>query len=86
MGNLLLEFFDKGVGFCWRAYRNLGTGYTCTNSVMGSFVDAARTTTLLIGFDERGITYLAATNAKWLPYLANEGIRFMHYFANRVKR
>ena len=36
-----VEFFDKGVGFSWRAYRNLGIGYTCTDSVMGPFVDTA---------------------------------------------
>ena len=40
---------------------------------MGSFVDAVGTTTPLVGFDETGITYLAAINAGWLPYLANEG-------------
>ena len=42
---LAVEFFDKGVRFSWRAYRNLGTGYTCTDSVMGPFVDIAGTTT-----------------------------------------
>ena len=81
-----IEFFDKGVGFSWRAYMNLGTGYTCVDSVMGPFVDTTGTTTLLTGFEERGITYLAATNAGWLPYLANEGLRFVHYPANRVRR
>ena len=55
-----MEFFDKEVDFCLRAYRNLSLGYTCVDSVMGSFVDVARTTTPLIAFDERGITYLAA--------------------------
>ena len=40
----------------------------------------------MIGFDKTGITYLAATNAGWLPYLADEGIRFIHYPANRVRR
>ena len=29
------------------------------------------TTTPLTTFDEKGITYLAATNAGWLPYLVN---------------
>ena len=53
---------------------------------MGPFVDTAGTTTLLTGFKERGITYLAATNVEWLPYLADEGIRFMHYPTNRVRR
>ena len=53
---------------------------------MDLFVDTVGTTTSLTGFDETGITYLAATNAGWLPYLANEGIRFVHYLANRVKR
>ena len=81
-----VEFFDKGVGFCWRAYRNLGSGYTCADLVMGYFVDAAGTTTLLTAFDERGITYLAATNAGWLSYLVDEGVRFVHYFANKVRR
>jgi len=53
---------------------------------MGPFVDTARTTTSLIAFDERGITYLAATNAGWLPYLADEGIQFVHYSTNRLRR
>ena len=50
-----VEFFGKGVGFSWRAYRNLGTGYTCANSVMDPFVDTAGTTTSLIGFKEGGL-------------------------------
>ena len=53
---------------------------------MGPFVDTAKTTTPLTSFEEKGITYLAATNARWLPYLANEGIRFAHYPTNRVRR
>ena len=53
---------------------------------MGPFVDVAGTTTPLTGFEERGITYVAATNVGWLPYLADEGIRFVHYPANRVRR
>ena len=52
------------------------------DSAMGSFVNTVRTTTPLAGFDEIGITYLAATNARWLPYLADEGVRFVHYLAN----
>ena len=86
LGHPTIEFFDKGFGFYWRAYRNLGTGYTCDDSAMGPFVDTARTTTPLIDFNERGITYLAATNAGWLPYLADEGIRFVHYSTNRMRR
>ena len=53
---------------------------------MGLFVDTVGTTTPLTNFDETGITYLATTNARWLPYLANEGIMFVHYPANRVRR
>ena len=53
---------------------------------MGPFVDNAKTTTPLTGFEERGITYLAATNDGWLPYLTDEGIWFVHYLANRVRR
>ena len=53
---------------------------------MGLFVDTVGTTTPLTNFDETGITYLATTNAGWLPYLANEGIMFVHYPANRVRR
>ena len=53
---------------------------------MGLFVDTAGTTTPLTGFDKAGITYLAATNAGWLPSLADEGMRFVHYPANRVRR
>ena len=86
IGYSVVEFFDEGVGFSWRAYRNLGTGYTCADSVMGLFVDTVGTTTPLVGFDETVITYLAATNAGWLLYLANEGIRFVHYPAKQVRR
>ena len=53
---------------------------------MGLFVDTAGTTTPLTDFDETGITYLATTNARWLPYLIDEGIRFVHYPANQVRR
>ena len=53
---------------------------------MGLFIDTAGTTTSLIGFDEVGITYLAATNARWLLYLADKGMRFVHYPANWVRR
>ena len=53
---------------------------------MGPFTDTTRTTIPLTTFDERGITYLAATNARWLPYLDDEGIQFVQYSANRVKR
>ena len=53
---------------------------------MGPFVDTVGTTTPLTGFEERGISYLATTNAGWMPYLANEGVRFVHYLANRVRR
>ena len=82
----VVESFDEGVGFSWRAYRHLSTGYTCMVSAMGSFVDTVGTTSPLASFDEIGITYLAATNAGWLPYLADEGVRFVHYLANRVRR
>ena len=82
----VVEFFNKGVGFCWRAYRSLGTSYTCADSIIGPFVEPAGTTTPLTGFDERSITYLVATNAGWLPYLANKGVRFIHYSTDRVRR
>ena len=81
-----VESFDQGIRFSWRAYRKLGTGYTYVDSAMGLFVDAVGTTTPLTGFNETRITYLAATNAEWLPYLADEGIRFVHYPANRMRR
>ena len=82
----VVKSFDEGVGFSWKAYRNLGIGSTCVDSAMGLFVDTVGTTTPLIDFDETGITYLATTNAGRLPYLADEGIRFVHYPANRVRR
>ena len=56
------------------------------DSTIGLFVDTVGTTTPLAGFDEIGITYLAATNTRWLPYLADEGVRFVHYPTNRVRR
>ena len=39
----VIEFFDKGVSFCWTAFRNLHTGFTCADSVMGPFIDIAGT-------------------------------------------
>ena len=81
-----IESFDKGIGFSWRAYRNLGAGYTCADFIIGLFVDTAGTTTPLTDFEETGITYLATTNVGWLPYLADEGLRFVHYPANWVRR
>ncbi|KAK9996680.1 hypothetical protein SO802_021366 [Lithocarpus litseifolius] len=65
IGHLTVEFFDKGVGFSWRAYRNLGTGYTCADSVMGLFVDTAGTTTLLTNFKERGY-HLLGSHQCWV--------------------
>ena len=82
----LVEFFDKGVGFSWTTYRDLGNGFTYVDSTIGPFMAIVRTTTLLVAFDERGITYLAASNVGWLPYLAYESIHFVHYSANRVRR
>lgn len=81
-----VEFFDKEVGFLWRACRDFSTGYTCIDSMMGPFMTTARTTTPLVAYDERGITYLVATNAGWLPYLADEGIRYVHYSTHKVRR
>ena len=66
IGYSVVESFDEGVGFSWKAYMNLGLGYTCVDFAMGLFVDAVGTTTPLTGFDETGITYLVATNAGWL--------------------
>ena len=85
-GHSVVEFFDKRLGFCWRVYINLGIGFMCADSIMGPFIDTTKTTISLTAFDDRGITYLAATNAGWLPYLTDEGIRFVHYSANRVRR
>ena len=64
IGYSVVESFDEGVGFSWRAYRNLGANYTCTDSAMGLFVDTVGTTTPLAGFDKTKITCLAATNAR----------------------
>ena len=86
IGHLAIKFFDKEVRFSLNAYRSLGTGFTCADSMMGPFVDTAGTTTPSISFDERGITYLAATNDGWLPYLVDEGVGFVHYSANKVRR
>ena len=86
IGYFVVESFDEGVGFSWRAYRSLGANYTCMDSTMGFFVDTVGTTTPLVGFDETRITYLATTNAGWLPYLADEGIKFVYYPVNQVRR
>ena len=42
-----MEFFDWGVGFSWRAYRDLGNGFTYVDSVIGLFMATAGTTTPL---------------------------------------
>ena len=84
-GYPIVEFFDKGLGFSWRAYRYLSSGFTCVDSTISFFMATTGTTTPLTAFDGRGITSLAATNAKWLPYLADKGICYVHYSTNRVK-
>ena len=86
IGYSVVESFNEGVGFSWRAYINLGSSYTCINSAMGLFIDTVGTTTSLTGFDEKRTTYLVATNVGQLPYLADEGIRFAHYPANPTRR
>ena len=74
------------MGFSWRACRDFNTSYTCVNSVMGLFMGTVGTTTLLVAYDEKGITYLVATNSRGLPYLVDKGIRYVHYSAHRVRR
>ena len=62
------------MGFSWIACRDFNVSYTCADSVMGPFIGTAGMTTPLVAYDERGITYLAATNVGWLPYLADERV------------
>ena len=57
-----VEFFYE-LGFSRTACRGFNAGYTCTDSLMGLFMATTGTTTLLVAFGERGITYLATTNA-----------------------
>lgn len=84
IGHPIMEFFDKGMGFSWRACRDFGNSYTCEDSVIGPFMDTDGTATPLFAYDERWIMYLATTNAWWLPYLTDEGVRYMHYSVHRV--
>lgn len=44
--------------------RSFGSSFTCAYLVMGPFMGTASTTTPPIAYNERGITYLAATNAE----------------------
>ena len=81
-----MEFFDKGMGFSWRACRSFNPGFTCANSTMGPFMGTAGKTNPFVAYDEKGITYLTTTNARWLPYLADEELRYVHYSTNRVWR
>ena len=53
---------------------------------MGPFMGIIGTTTPFVAYDEKEITYLATTNARWLPYLANEELRYVHYSTHRVRR
>ena len=85
-GHPVVEFFDKRIGFSWRSYRDLSSGFTYVDLVMGPFMATVMTTAPLTTFDEREITYMAATIAGWLPYLVDVGIRYVHYFANRVRK
>ena len=48
----VVEFFNRGVGFSWRAYKHLGAVYTCADTVMGQFVDTVGTTTPLVGYGD----------------------------------
>lgn len=68
------------------ACKDFSIGYTCADSVMGPFIGTTSTTTILVAYNEKGITYLATTNVGWLPYLPNEGLWYVHYSAHRVRR
>jgi len=81
-----MEFFNKGMGFSWRACRSFNYGFTCANSAMGPFMGTASKTNPCVAYDEKGLTYLATTNAGWLPYLADEELRYVHYSTHRVRR
>lgn len=85
-GHLVVDYFDKGVGFSRRAYRDFSTSYTCADLVMGPFMGIVGTMSPLGAYDGKGITYVAATNSRWLPYLANEGIWCVHYSTHIVRR
>ena len=81
-----MEFYDKGMGFFWRAYRDFSVGYTCTGSMMGPFMGTTGMTTSLVAYNEKGIIYLVATNVGTLPYLADMGLWYVHYSAHKVMR
>ena len=40
---------------------------------MRPFIGTTGRTTPLVAYDEKGVTYLATINVRWLPYLADEG-------------
>lgn len=82
-GHLAIEFFDKEVGFSWKAYRDFSTRYTYADSTMGPFMAIAGITTPLVAYDERSITYLTTTNTGLQPYVNDEAIRYVHYFVHR---
>ena len=65
---LVVEFFDKGVSFSWRACRDFSTGYTCVDSMIGPFMGTIGTTTPLVAYDERGI-YLLGCHQFWVAAL-----------------
>ena len=81
-----MEFYDKGMGFFWRACSDFSAGYTCTGSVMGPFMGTTGMTTSLVANNEKGIIYLVATNVGTLPYLADMGLWYVHYSAHKVMR
>ncbi|KAL0008382.1 hypothetical protein SO802_009884 [Lithocarpus litseifolius] len=80
------QSYPKEWAFSWRACKDFSTGYTCVDSVIRPFMGTTSTTTPLVAYDERGITYLVATNSGWLPYLVDKGIQYVHYSAYRVRR
>lgn len=53
---------------------------------MRPFIGTTGRTTPLVAYDEKGVTYLATINVRWLPYLADEGVCYVHYSAHRVRR
>ena len=53
---------------------------------MRPFIGATSMASPLVADDERGITYLAATNAGWLPYLTNDKVSYVTYPTHKVRR
>uniref|UniRef100_A0A2N9FUN5 Aminotransferase-like plant mobile domain-containing protein n=1 Tax=Fagus sylvatica TaxID=28930 RepID=A0A2N9FUN5_FAGSY len=81
----LMDSLDKGTGFTWRPYSNLGSGFASRSPLLLMHSLAIGVSGLREG-DMTRISYLASIKAGWLPAWSPQWIKYVAYCTHRVAR